>query len=61
MFSFFIIRRHRGKKIDLSGFNPPAIARRAGGLNDVSNRTGEYVLSGGPSSVDLSLFIVLLG
>jgi hypothetical protein len=46
------VRRHRGKKIDLNGFN---------GLNDVNNRTGEYVLSGGPSRVDLSLFIVLLG
>ena len=46
------VRRHRGKKIDLNGFN---------GLNDVNNRTGEYVLSGGPSSVDLSLFIALLG
>ena len=28
MFSFFIIRRHRGKKIDLSGFNPPASPER---------------------------------
>jgi hypothetical protein len=33
------VRRYKGKKIDLNGFNDFS------GLNDVSNRTGEDILS----------------